>query len=140
MNMDALIDTGFLYALVDKKDSNHCRVKAVLDEYRDSLRMPDVVLVELSYLLHARLGHGPMRQTIARIQNSQIQFESVVKSDLRRIYELLEQYADIKLDVVDASITTIAERLGICRILTTDQRDFRIIRPAHCDFFELLPD
>jgi hypothetical protein len=40
---------------------------------------------------------------------------------------------------VDASITAVAERLDITRILTLDQRDFRIIRPRHCDYFELLP-
>lgn len=51
----------------------------------------------------------------------------------------MRQYADAKLDFVDAIIAAIAERLNITRILTLDQRDFRLIRPRHCEAFEILP-
>jgi len=34
---------------------------------------------------------------------------------------------------VDATIAAVAERLQIARILSLDQRDFRIIRPRHRD-------
>jgi hypothetical protein len=40
---------------------------------------------------------------------------------------------------VDALIVAMAERLKITRLLTLDRRDFQIIRPKHCDSFELLP-
>lgn len=43
------------------------------------------------------------------------------------------------LDFVDALIVAIAERLNITRLLTLDRRDFQIIRPKHCNSFELLP-
>jgi predicted nucleic acid-binding protein len=39
---------------------------------------------------------------------------------------------------VDATIGATAERLKISRILTTDRRDFPVIRPRHCKAFELL--
>lgn len=32
-----------------------------------------------------------------------------------------------------------AERLGITRILTFDQRDFGMYRPSHVERFDLLP-
>ena len=52
----------------------------------------------------------------------------------------MDQYADMQLDFVDATVTAIAERLeDIRRILTVDQRDFRAIRPVHCTHFEVLP-
>ena len=62
-----------------------------------------------------------------------------VRRPLVRVHELLQQYASIELDFVDASITALAERLNIRQILTVDARDFHIIRPRHCDYFDILP-
>ena len=59
--------------------------------------------------------------------------------DLERVNQILEQYADSQLDFVDAVIVAIAERLRITRVLTLDRRDFSIMRPRHCDYFEILP-
>ena len=59
--------------------------------------------------------------------------------DLERVNQILEHYADSQLDFVDAVIVAIAERLRITRILTLDRRDFSIMRPRHCDYFEILP-
>jgi len=42
-------------------------------------------------------------------------------------------------DFVDAVIVAISERLRITRVLTLDRRDFSIMRPIHCDYFEILP-
>ncbi len=80
-----------------------------------------------------------MRRFIRQLERSPLRFEQLRKSDLSRIREILKQYADARLDFVDASIVALAERLRIRRILTVDQREFRIIRPRHCDYFELLP-
>lgn len=52
---------------------------------------------------------------------------------------ILEQYADSKVDFVDASIMAIAERLDIRTVLTIDQRDFRLFQPSHCQSFILQP-
>ena len=79
-----------------------------------------------------------MRLFIQRLEHNPLQFEVITKADAPRIYELLDQYADIRLDFVDAAIVTLAERLSIRRILTVDE-DFRIVRPKHCEYFEILP-
>ncbi|OQY32449.1 MAG: VapC toxin family PIN domain ribonuclease [Anaerolineaceae bacterium 4572_5.1] len=136
--MTALVDTGFLYATLDKGDKNHQRATSVLAALTDDLLLPTIVLVELTYLLQARLGHAAMRLFIQRLENNPLQFQAITKFDVPRIYEFLDQYADMSLDFVDAAIVTLAERLGIQRILTVD-KDFRIIRPRHCEYFEILP-
>ncbi|NOX64079.1 MAG: type II toxin-antitoxin system VapC family toxin [Chloroflexi bacterium] len=136
--MTALIDTGFLYAVLDKGDRNHRRVTHTLSTLSDDLVLPTVVLVELAYLLQARLGHAAMRRFVRQLESSPLLFEPVTRADTTRIYELLEQYSNIELDFVDAAIVTLAERLDIRRILTVDG-DFHIIRPRHCDFFQVLP-
>lgn len=136
--MTALIDTGFLYATLDKGDKNHQQATGILANVTDDLLLPTIVLVELTYLLQARLGHADMRLFIQQLERSPIQFAATTKADTLRIYELLDQYADMHIDFVDAAIVTLSERLGIKRILTVD-RDFRIIRPHHCKYFEILP-
>lgn len=137
--MTALIDSGFLYATIDQGDKNHQRALKLLPNLTDELLLPTTALVEVAYLLQARLGHPAMRRFVQQLEHSPIQIEPINKIDLVRIHTLLDQYADAELDFVDASLVTIAERLNIRRILTVDRRDFSLIRPAHCDYFEILP-
>ena len=65
--------------------------------------------------------------------------EVSTSEDLPRIRELIEQYRDIDLGLADASVIATAERLGVQRILTVDERDFRIVRPRNFQYFTLLP-
>ncbi len=53
--------------------------------------------------------------------------------------QLIEIYADLGLGLVDASIVAVAERLNLTEIATMNRRDFAVVRPAHCNAFELLP-
>jgi hypothetical protein len=137
--MTVVLDTSFLFALTDLSDRNHDRVLAVVQSIKEPLLLPSVVLPEVCYLIASRLGHQAMRRFIANLVVSGIQMESVTATDLERVNQILEQYADSQLDFVDAVIVAIAERLGISRGLTLDRRDFSIIRPRHCDYFEILP-
>ena len=57
---------------------------------------------------------------------------------MRRVAEILDNYRDSRIDFVDATVMAIAERYGSTKILTLDQRDFRLFRPQHCDSFEML--
>lgn len=65
--------------------------------------------------------------------------EHLTLADIARCAELGEQYADLPLGFVDASVVAIAERLGITTIATIDQRHFRVVRPRSGIPFELVP-
>jgi hypothetical protein len=137
--MTALLDSGFIYAVLDQGDANHHQATDTLTTFSDRLVLPDTVLVEVAYLLQARVGHHAMRHFVKQIADGPFQIEALNRPDLARMYDLLAEYADSQLDFVDVSLVTIAERLNIRRILTIDRRDFAIIRPAHCEYFEILP-
>jgi predicted nucleic acid-binding protein len=137
--MTALLDTSFLFALTDQSDRNHQQVLAVAQRANEPLVLPVVVLPEVCYLISSRLGHQAMRRFVSSITSDTVQVEPVTTEDLVRVHQLLEQYADNQLDFTDAAIIAIAERLNITRVYTLDLRDFSIIRPSHCDYFELLP-
>lgn len=137
--MTALLDTSFLFALTDKTDRNHQRVLDVGQRTNEQLVLPIPVLPEICYLVASRLGHHAMRHFVASMTPDAVQLESVTLEDLVRISQILEKYADNQLDFTDAAIVAMAERLAITRVYTLDRRDFSIIRPKHCDYFELFP-
>jgi predicted nucleic acid-binding protein len=135
----ALLDTSFLLAMTNSKDHNHARVLDVAAKINDNLIVPVTVLPEVSYLIGSRLGHKAMRQFLGNLAASDVTIEMVTKDDLKRVTAILTEYADSRLDFVDATIVALAERLNITRILTLDRRDFTIIRPSHHPYFEILP-
>lgn len=137
--MPTLVDTGFLFALANVSDIHHDRALEVARTLSDAIILPVTVLPEICYLLDNRLGHDAMRQFLVRLQTGPMLIEPVSKADPPRVSEILDQYADARIDFVDATIVALAERLNVTRILTTDQRHFRLFRPRHCAAFEILP-
>jgi hypothetical protein len=137
--MIALVDTSFLFALANPRDANHEACLETARQIEDRLVIPAMVLPEIAYLLDSRLGHGAMRRFVRQIAQPDWTLEMVTQDDMLRVRELLSQYADNRLDFVDATIVTVAERLNVRRILTLDRRHFRVIRPLHTSAFELLP-
>jgi len=134
-----LVDTGPLYAAADKDDDWHLRTVRFLENSRDDFLVPITVLPEATYLLAANLGAEAERKLLQSIVNGEMSVEELTIQDLRRTLELLRRYEDAEIGFVDATVVAIAERLKIRRILTTDRRDFSLIRPRHCKEFELLP-
>ena len=80
-----------------------------------------------------------MRTLYAAIATGEITVEALTDRDWARVAQLVTTYADAGLDAADASVIALAERLNQTTIATLDHCDFRIVRPAHCDGFELLP-
>ena len=68
-----------------------------------------------------------------------VTLDPFTSADVHRCRVLLQTYADLKLGLADASVITTAERLGIRRILTVDERDFRAVRSSSGTPFTLLP-
>lgn len=134
-----LVDTGPLYAMADRDDNWHHRVVRFLERSHDALVVPVTVLPEAAYLLAAHLGPGAERKLIQSVVNGEMAVEELTLQDLRRTLELLRDYEEARLGFVDATVVAVAERLKVTRILTTDRRDFSLVRPRHCKAFELFP-
>jgi uncharacterized protein len=101
--------------------------------------VPNVVLCELAYLVLRDLGYPVLINFLKSIKRGELTMGQITVDDLARAAELLEKYADSKIDLVDCIITAMAERLKIRRILTVDRRDFQLLRPKHCSYFEIVP-
>lgn len=138
MNTQSLIDTGFLFAVLDESDKHHKSCAAALEEQRNVL-LPEIVLPELAYLLLRRSDYRKLTKFLRSVAVGNFTLVSTELQDLNRAAEILEKYADAKVDFVDCVVVAIAERLNIERILTVDRRHFNLFRPAHCEFFEIVP-
>ncbi|WP_420644309.1 type II toxin-antitoxin system VapC family toxin [Candidatus Leptofilum sp.] len=136
--MSALLDTGFILALLSTNEVAHKRCLQVMENEQEPL-IPTPVLPELAYMAIRNVGYEKFITFVRFALLGRPKLIYPVEADFSRIADLMEKYADSRLDFVDCAITAMAERLNISRILTVDQRDFRMIRPSHIPAFEILP-
>ena len=136
--MTALLGTGFLLAVLDADDKLHPTCVQTL-QTEQSVLLPEPVLPELAYMVLRELGYPVLINFLQAILRGELKIERITSADLQRTTEILQQYADSKIDFVDCTIAAMAERLNIQRILTVDQRHFRLFRPRHCEYFIILP-
>lgn len=59
---------------------------------------------------------------------------------LRRVRELLDDYADLPMDYADATLVVLAEEIGTDLVFTTDRRDFRVYRIRGRKRFQIVPE
>lgn len=137
--MAIIADSGAVYGLYDRRDGFHGRLRSAVETARDLIVLPAPILGEIDYLLRLRLGNAALLRFLADIQEGAFAIESVTMADLLRCTALIEKYGDLDLGLADASVVALAERLGTDRILTVDQRDFRVVRSSRGRPFRLLP-
>jgi len=135
----AIVDTGFLYALADEDDAWHQKAVGYLLTFKGKLILPTTVIPEICYLLNRNLGIHAEIKLLEAIINQEFITENIMPDDLRRCVEIIEQYHDLNIGLVDASLIAVAERLKITRILTTDRRHFPNIKPNYNRELEILP-
>ncbi|MEW6676425.1 MAG: PIN domain-containing protein [Pseudomonadota bacterium] len=134
-----IADTGFWLALFNREDAWHERAVSVSRVLRERLVTTWPVLTEATHLLAAR-GH----QTVAmrfqeRCFSGAVDIVDLDDKARPRVLELMRKYEGLPMDLADASLVILAEKLGHGRILSTDQRDFQAYRwKNHAPFENLL--
>jgi hypothetical protein len=126
--VNAVADTGALYALYDSTDAQHEKVRKSLSALRGLIYVPTAVLGEIDYLLREWLGVDAELAFLASLRSRAFLLEELTEADLARCEELLNSYRDLDLGLVDAAVIATAERLSIDTVLTLDERDFRAVR------------
>lgn len=135
-----VVDAGPLVAVAASRDRHHARCTALLERARRPLLVPALVVTEVGYFLADRLAPEAERAFVAALRDGELFVEPVEPADWARIHELLVEYADLGLGLVDASIVALLERLGLTELATLDRRHFGVVRPRHCDALTLLPE
>ena len=135
--MPLLVDTGVLYALVDRSDAWHSRAVDYVKTSNTNLLAPVTVLPETAYLIRTRLGIREELKLIEGFVNGEVAVEPLSDGDLSRASAVMAKYP--QLGFTDSTIVAMAERLALTTIATTDRRHFKTVRPRHVRQFTLVP-
>ena len=99
-----LVDSSFLIALYDRDADEYDAVKEIAKLHRGRFLVPQVVLTEVVYLLKRETGVQGTVQFLEEFNDSQPDLQDVTVDDLKRVQEIMQQYASARLDFVDCSI------------------------------------
>ncbi len=138
--MALILDTGPLYASLDRSDAGYTACRKLVEEVDEPLVIPAPVLVEVDYWVHVRLHPGMLVALLDNIIAGAYRVEDLKPEDYRRIREICDRYADEDLGFVDAAVLAVIERLNEPKLATLDHRHFRVLRPRHVDALRLVPE
>ena len=138
--MALILDTGPLYASLDRSDADHGTCRSLIEAADEALVIPAPVLVEVDYWIHQRLGPGTLVALLADIEDGAYEIADLLPADYKRVREVCDRYADSDIGFVDAGVLAVVERLNEPKLATLDHRHFALLRPRHRDELTLLPD
>jgi len=133
-----LTDAGPLVALIDADEPDHEVCRLVLDGLRLPLLTTWPAFTEGMYLL-SRAG-GPRGQgALWKLALSgRLEIADLSRPVLERSSRLMAKYADLPMDLADATLVALAEERGDRRVFTLDT-DFQIYRIHGRHRFEIIP-
>jgi len=135
-----VLDTGPLYASLDRSDADHQACKQLIENADEPLIIPAPVLVEVNYWIHTWLNTGAFVALLDDIDAGAYAVANLLPEDYRRVRDLCDRYADADIGFVDAAVLAVAERLNEPKLVTLDRRHFGFLRPRHVDALHLLPE
>ena len=134
-----LLDTSGLLSALDESQRHHRECATLLAEVSPPLLLSPFVLAELDYLLMRHVGQHAQSALLDEVARGTYQLEPFTAVDIARAKELIDQYADLKVGLADASIVVLAEQHGVTEVLTLDERHFRAMRVERRKRFRVLP-
>ena len=137
--MALILDTGPLYASLDRSDADYEPCRRLIESAVEPLVIPAPVLVEVDYWIHARLHPGVLVALLDDILAGAYRVEDLRPADYRRVRALCDRYDDADIGFVDAAVLAIVERLDEPKLATLDHRHFGMLRPRHVNALTLLP-
>ena len=119
-----LVDAGPLIALFDATDKMHQGVGNFVSAFKGRMYSTWPVVTEVCHFLNVR----EQRAFLAWLRRGGAQVTDIEFSALDTFDTLLQKYSDQPMDLADASLVWLADKLGISDIITLDKADFSIYR------------
>ncbi|MBL8515045.1 MAG: PIN domain-containing protein [Betaproteobacteria bacterium] len=120
-----IADSGFFVALLRPVDHAHLIAKRLYDELDEPIVTTWPVLTEATHILASRAHPGYAIGLMESIASAEFRLATQGQDDSHRMAHLMQKYHDFPMDLADASLVVLAEKLGNGRILSTDRRDFK---------------
>lgn len=132
-----LVDTGPIVAILLASDEHHEACVEQLQHIRGPLLTCWPVITEAAWLLRAY--PAAIRRLLSSFQSRPFELALLAEADLPGVAAILTKYADMRIQIADASLVHLANREAIETIFTLDRRDFGVLRLAHGKKLHLIP-
>lgn len=133
-----LVDTGPLYAILDRKDAHHAACVAALRSIPSPMVTCWPVLTEAAWLL--RDHPAAVRRLLTLVSLGKIEVCHADAAAVSWISEFMARYDDLGVQLADACLMYLAEHHGIDTVFTLDRRDFSVFRFQDGRAPTLIPD
>ena len=122
--VSVVVDTGFLVALLCKRDEHHAWALAQVRSCPHPWHTCEAALSEAFHLLENR-GGGP--QIIALLNRGVVTVDFHFAEEMSYVLDLIGKYHDVPMSLADGCLVRMTETLSDPLLLTTDS-DFKIYR------------
>lgn len=105
-----------------------------LRENWSRLVIPSLAVTGVCHLLadpQRRGRPGLVAEFCAALAEDELRVIEATPHDYRRMAELLNTYSSLRLQVVDACVIALAERLDAREVAALDRRDLLVVEPRH---------
>jgi predicted nucleic acid-binding protein len=134
-----VLDTsGLLAALVASQPDHDAAVGVLAAEQPPHLLSP-FVLAEIDYFLVRWAGVDAELALLEDVARGAYRLEPFAEIDVDAARGVVAQYRDLGIGLADASVVVVAERHGTDRVLTLDERHFRVLRRPDGGPLTILP-
>ena len=137
MPVSALIDTGAILAILDRKDHWHQKCTDAFRQMRLPLLTSQAVLTELFHLTGD--DRNEMEAAWKFLRSGAVVIGSIDNSEMPSLHNLMSKYWDRPMDFADATLVCLAKRESLSTILTVDNSDFTTYRIEGKRKFRVLP-
>lgn len=133
-----LTDAGPLIALIDADEPDHEVCRLVLAGLRLPLLTTWPAFTEAMYLLSRAGGRAGQEALWKLLLSGRLEIAALSRPTLERSSRLMAKYADLPMDLADATLVALAEERGDRRVFTLDS-DFQVYRLHGRQRFEIVP-
>jgi predicted nucleic acid-binding protein len=125
MPRSVLLDAGPIVAYLRESETYHGWALAQFQRF-SRFATCEAVIAEACARL-AYFDEEPQR-VIELVAEADFDVSFQIKPNADRIARLMEKYADLPMDVADACIVTMSEKVKDCVVVTLDRNDFAVYR------------
>jgi predicted nucleic acid-binding protein len=133
-----LCDAGPMVALVDADDPYHRQCLPTAAVLQPSMITTWPCLTEAMHLLFRAGGLSAQNDLWAFVTNGVLRLHLPGDDEWHRIRELMNRYADMPLDLADASLLSAAESLNDLQLFSVDE-SLRAVQLRNGRYLELVP-
>ncbi len=130
--MQAIVDTGYLVALLRSNDEHHAWAKSLAGKLELPLLTCEAVLAEAAFHL------GSVAHLMEMLTQGVLGIAFECREHLEVLQDLAQRYADRQPDLADLCLIRMSELYPRHSVITVDEADFRVYRRNKREVIPLL--